>query len=412
MAILHPSRSLTALVPRYVSRFSCIGSSCEDTCCAGWQVSIDKKTFTAYRQSNQEELKRTFERSVKRTRSQESAANYARIELSAEDGACPIMQDRLCSVQKHLNESYLSDTCFSYPRSTRQFAGGVEQSLTLSCPEAARQALLSIDAFDFIESKIQVRDSTLSGIKSMHGLSPAAMNEIRIFCFQLMRTEDLALWQKLAALGVFCETLTEAIEAHKQQGITAIIEEFIALLETGSIVQALDGLTPNHVSQALVFSALWQMPRGEARSASQRELIDMIAQGMRIDETSERSKEAQIVDNYRRGLERLPLALQDAPYLLENYVLNEMFSNLFPFGDSTPYEHYLRLISRFGMVRFMLAAQCNGSEDLPSPALLAWTVQVFCRRFQHDRLFASRTSEALHNSGWDRLEKLYGFLRY
>jgi hypothetical protein len=39
-------------------------------------------------------------------------------------------------------------------------------------------------------------------------------------------------------------------------------------------------------------------------------------------------------------------------------------------------------------------------------------VQVFCRRFQHDRLFAVQTSEALRNSGWDRLEKIYRFLRY
>ena len=412
MAILHPSRPLTALVPQYVSRFSCVGSSCEDTCCAGWQVSIDKKTFTAYRQSNHAELKPAFETSLKRTRSQESAASYARIELHTESDTCPLAQDRLCSVQKHLNETYLSDTCFSYPRSTRQFAGGIEQSLTLSCPEAARQALLSADAFDFVENKIQVRDSTLLGIKSMHGLGPELMNEIRIFCFQLMRTEGLALWQKLAALGVFCESLTHAIEAHNQRSIPAMIEDFIVLLESGSVVQALDELAPNHVSQALVFSTLWQMPRGAARSASQREIVDMIAQGMRIDEASEHSKEAQIVDNYRRGLERLPAALQDAPHMLENYVLNEMFSNLFPFGDTTPYEHYLRLISRFGMVRFMLAAQCNSSEALPSTAMLARTVQVFCRRFQHDRLFAAHTSEVLHNSGWDRLEKLYGFLRY
>jgi lysine-N-methylase len=412
MAILHPSRSLSALVPQYASRFSCIGSSCEDTCCAGWQVSIDKKTFTAYRQSNHVELKAAFDTSLKRTRSQASASHYAHIELEQESGNCPLAQDRLCSVQKNLNETYLSDTCFSFPRSTRQFAGGIEQSLTLSCPEAARQALLSADAFDFVESRIQVRDSTLNGIRSMHGLGPESMNEIRIFCFQLMRAEGLALWQKLAALGVFCESLTQAIDAHRQAGIPALIQDFIALLESGAIVQALQDLTPNHVSQALVFSTLWQMPRGTAPSASQRDIIDMIAQGMATDEMSERSRDEQIVDNYRRGLERLPAALQDAPYMLEHYVLNEMFSNLFPFGDATPYEHYLRLISRFGMVRFMLAAQCNSSESLPSPALLALTVQVFCRRFQHDRLFARHTSEVLHKSGWDRLEKLYGFLRY
>lgn len=412
MAILHPSRSHIALVPEYVSRFSCVGPSCEDTCCAGWQVSIDKKTFNAYRQSKHEELQPAFENSIKRTRSMGSDSSYARIELNQESGSCPLVQDSLCSVQKNLNESYLSDTCFSYPRSSRQFAGGIEQSLTLSCPEAARQALLNPNAFDFVENKIQVRDSTMNKIKTMHGLSAESMNEIRIFCFQLMRTEGLALWQKLAVLGVLCENLTKAIEAHNQRGIPALLEGFIVMLESGSVIDALKDLAINHVSQALVFATLWQIPKGAATSAPQREIVAMIAKNMRVDETSERSVQEQIVDHYRRGLERLPAAMADAPFMLEHYVLNEMFSTLFPFGHATPYEHYLRLVSRFGMVRFMLAAQCNTDGELPSAALLARTIQVFCRRFQHDRMFAAQTSEVLHNTGWDKLEKLYGFLRY
>lgn len=412
MAILHPSRSLTALVPQYASRFSCIGARCEDSCCAGWQVAIDKKTFNAYRQSNHPELKPVFESSLKRTRSQESDVNYARITMHQETAACPLMQEKLCTVQKNLDESYLSDTCFSYPRLTRQFSGGVEQSLTLSCPEAARQALLSPDAFDFVENKILVRDTSAAAIRPVHGLSIETMNEVRILCFQLMRAEGLALWQKLAVLGVFCESLTKVIKARQQQEIPALIEEFVVILETGSVVQALGDLQPNHANQALVFAALSGLKTSVPASASQGEIVAMLAAAMRTDEASAQSKEEQIIAHYRRGIERLPLALEAAPYLLEHYLLNEMFTDLFPFAEATPYEHYLRLISRFGMVRFMLAAQCNGDGALPPVALLARTVQVFCRRFQHDAHFARQTNEVLHNSGWDRLEKIYSFLRY
>jgi lysine-N-methylase len=121
--------------------------------------------------------------------------------------------------------------------------------------------------------------------------------------------------------------------------------------------------------------------------------------------------EQQIVDNYRRGIERLPAALSEAPWLMEHYLLNEIFSSLFPFGDSTPYEHYLQLVARFGMVRFVLAAQCNSDAGLPTPALLAQTVQVFCRRVQHDTQLAQQINQALQNTGWDRLDRIYGFLR-
>ncbi len=35
----------TALVPRYMHQFSCIGSECEDTCCTTWDVYVDKKGY-------------------------------------------------------------------------------------------------------------------------------------------------------------------------------------------------------------------------------------------------------------------------------------------------------------------------------------------------------------------------------
>jgi lysine-N-methylase len=226
-----------------------------------------------------------------------------------------------------------------------------------------------------------------------------------------MRTQGLEVWEKLAMLGVFCESLTKAIGAHNQQAIPALIEELVCALETGSITEALKEMQPNHSHQAVVFAAMWNVRNKAAHSASQNAILDMIAKGMPTDAASEQSHEQQIVDNYRRGIERLPAALSGAPYLLEHYLLNEMFTNLFPFGDTTPYEHYLRLVARFGMVRFMLAAQCNSSDSLPTPALLAQTVQVFCRRVQHDSKFAQQINQALHNTGWDRLERIYGFLR-
>ena len=81
MTVLHFTRTVPALIPRYVSRFSCIGPACEDNCCTGWRVSIDKKTFNAYRQSQHPQLRQGFSEHLARSRSQESQANYGRIKL-------------------------------------------------------------------------------------------------------------------------------------------------------------------------------------------------------------------------------------------------------------------------------------------------------------------------------------------
>lgn len=36
-------------VPHYYKKFSCTGSACPDTCCAGWQIQIDPASLKRYR---------------------------------------------------------------------------------------------------------------------------------------------------------------------------------------------------------------------------------------------------------------------------------------------------------------------------------------------------------------------------
>ncbi|WXR62260.1 hypothetical protein WG909_03245 [Peptostreptococcaceae bacterium AGR-M142] len=36
---------MDVLVPTYFKDFRCIGASCEDTCCKGWDVFVDKNAY-------------------------------------------------------------------------------------------------------------------------------------------------------------------------------------------------------------------------------------------------------------------------------------------------------------------------------------------------------------------------------
>ena len=411
MSVLHFTRTLPALIPQYVSRFKCIGSECEDTCCANWRVTIDKKTFYAYRQTTHPKMVELFAKNIKRQRSKSGDGNYARIELNADTQECPMMAERLCAVQKNMDESYLSDTCFTYPRYSRNFSGQYEQALTLSCPEAARQALLAADAFDFVQGSVTVRPALMSEIKPTHGLSLELMNDVRIFCLQLVRTEGLELWQKLGVLGVFCESLTSTLANGGHAAVPELLNDFIKMVEQGLVLDALAELRPNHEIQARVFALLWQEKNHGTTSALQKTVLNAIAKGLGGDPETGQVTAEKLIASYVYGITRLPDALRSAPHLLENYILNEMFRDLFPFASKTPYEHFLQLISRFGLLRLMLAAQCNTDGPLPDAAVLVSTTHVFCRRFQHDAGFAVRVNQALKNSGWDKLEKVYGFLR-
>ena len=413
MDTLHPTRRIRALMPSYVQNFACTGADCEDTCCAGWTVTIDKKTYEAYRQSPSSEFADRFKGDIKRLGEPAPDAEYARIELVAATGECPMLEERLCAVHKAWGEDKLSDTCFGYPRKLMQAGGVMQQTLTLSCPEAARLALLADNAFEFSEAEISVRPSTVDQLLPKFGLTVEQMNEIRFFCVQIIRTEGMELWQKIAMLGVFCESLTQALNAGQPDQIAQLFHSTGELIASGEAQAMCDGITAHSDIQALTFNLLWRFAKTIQMRPSHLKVFNAVDVGMGADPMTGQVSEQELIARYQQGLALLPSAFSKAPAFMDNFVLNEMLRETFPFGldSASPKEHYLRLITRFGLVRFMLAVQCQPEQTPPDLATLANTVQVFARRFQHDIEFAKKVDSCFENAGWHQLDKIFRLLK-
>jgi lysine-N-methylase len=409
MPILHRTQSISALMPRFVERFRCIGASCEDTCCSGWTVHVDKKTYKAYRKDAGPGLDRMM---ANMKRLEDGAANgaYAEIRAVGELQQCPALQDGICSVQANLGESYLSDVCHVYPRTNLSMDGMAEQSITLSCPEAARLALLAEDAFEFVEAPVQVRKTAVREVGARFGMAPALVAEARLFCLNLLRTRELALWQRLALLGIFCESLSELCARDAQTDLPVLVQDFMRLVESGELTTTLDMIQPDYGAQAMVFATLWATKGFKADSPREQVLLDQIAARFGADANGQVSAEG-LVNAYRRGLARMEAALESTPWLLEHYLLNEVFSQIIPFNGSTPYDSYVQLMARFGLLRLVLAVQCNNDGDVPPVDTLISTVQLHCRRFQHVPSYTKRVNDSLHESGWAELSKLYTLLK-
>jgi len=407
MPIRHPTRTLASLQPRYVSRFSCVGPSCEDNCCKDWHISLDKKTFEAYSGPGSGR----FAKVVRINPEPRTETDFGQIVLTEEKKQCPLLEENLCSVHRDEGEDRLSHICFSYPRIWTEVAGQAEQSLQLSCPEAARLALLAPDAFEFEEGSMSVRPDVVRTAHANAGFTAEAINEARYFCIKLMRAGELELWQRLAVLGLFCESLDEPVARHDGQAIVELVQKFTDLLQEGALLDSLAPLQPDHAAQAMVFSLLWQGMSRETPNAHRRHVIDAVATGLGADPLTGQVDAERLVERYREGLARLPDALQAAPQLLEHYLLNEMFLNLFPFDTAKPYNSYLRLITRFGLLRLMLAARCHPDGALPDAKALVQTVQVHSRRFHHNASLIRIVDEALGSGDWARLEKLFTLLR-
>lgn len=103
---------------RMGKRFQCLGSSCPDTCCNGLSVEIDRRSYEAYRNSDDPQIRLIASTHIEKTmtNARPSDVNFAKIRT---DGGeyCPFLtQEKLCQVQASLGEQSLSPACTVYPR--------------------------------------------------------------------------------------------------------------------------------------------------------------------------------------------------------------------------------------------------------------------------------------------------------
>src|SRR5665647_162081 len=114
----------TIRMASYLNEFKCIGGGCEDNCCIGWSVEIDKKTFLKYRNLKDVELKKIVNKYVyKNEDCYDSKVDYGLVELK-KNKHCPFLNDKkLCRLQAKLGEKYLSNVCAGYPRLVNEVNG-------------------------------------------------------------------------------------------------------------------------------------------------------------------------------------------------------------------------------------------------------------------------------------------------
>lgn len=409
------------VIPAYIKQFQCLGSECEDTCCAGWNVTLDKKTYENYTADKSSPLAKAFEENIERKDDSKAADNnFAVMKMHPETQNCNFLDGGLCSIHAQKGESFLANTCFNFPRLNYTFNNNNFQVLSLGCPEAARLALLGKTPFNFHEESLEIRESTLIDIKSIWGFTPNNMEEIRLFCLQLAQTEGIEIWQKLLVLGLFTENVNDLIKAKQQNHAFTIIQETTKHLNSGELLDSMKTVSASFGSQAKLFSSFWRASTfgfkkvGTHESPLQRKIIDLVQAGIfdGDDVSTEPEDIDKVVENYTLGVAQLHKTLEQCPDFEKNILLNELLINLYPFaGGNSPEENYLRLISRQCLLRFMMAGVCKAIGPETKPEELASTVQVFYRMFHHHDQLIDFFVNKVRELGLHQLNKLIILLK-
>ncbi|WP_246174116.1 flagellin lysine-N-methylase [Paraburkholderia hayleyella] len=398
------------LVPRYQTRFSCAGPECPDTCCAGWRITIDKATFQRYKASHHSEMKPLFKLHVQRNRHAQKDEDYGLIRLDAAERSCGLQDaSGLCLVHARLGEDALSNTCHTYPRHTCKFAGQYEQILTLSCPQAARLALLDDDAFEFERVDVTARAGTLMTHRPLSGLNDDMMFAARTWAVQLLRTRQLPIVERLVVLGLLCDQIETLLQDGQFHLMPDLLEQMTQVVESGAILESLANLPCNEALQVQLFARFLCNPGAPFRSEYQQRIFEQVAMGLGADQQGQ--AETRLVEaRYREGRARLAQS-PDLEAVLERYLVNETLRERFPWGEGSPLRHYRQCMVRFGVVRVMLAGYANALERTMLAEDAVEVIQVFCRAFQHNTSFATHIESILKQCEWESLHQWFAVLK-
>ena len=143
--------------PSYYSQFHCIGGSCPDSCCIGWEVDIDEETYNYYKS-----LKGPFGDRLRAHIKEDGADRYFPL---CEGGRYPFLnRENLCDIITQLGEESLAQVCMEYPRYFLEKGDYEQIDLSLSCMELGRIFFEDPDPIEYIREEMPDADADANPI--------------------------------------------------------------------------------------------------------------------------------------------------------------------------------------------------------------------------------------------------------
>ena len=409
-----PKKKRSILQPSYMSSFRCIGGACEDNCCVGnWNIFVDKKTFLKYRDVGDAELQPVIDKVVKRYRGPEANdTQFGKFRLRADGLGCVFLtRDKFCLIHKKLGYDNLCEVCATYPRVYKMSNGKLERCATMSCPEVVRKALPDPDGivFEVVEEgpdigRIPARVSAIDSRQTQYAAKAAKFFwDIRLFCLSVLQNRIYSLGQRIIIIGVLCQKLEELEKAGRVEDIPGMLEGFGAAVTDGLLKSDLDAVQNNFQIQ-MRFAKELTDKRLSAELIASRTYFDCVKEtfaGLNfIVGTPVEEIYAKYINNHETYVTEY---MKEKGYILENFIVNEFFMRMMPFGaGDSAWDSYLFLCVFYGMVKMNLNGLAGYHKGLTDEAVFK-LIQSFSKVVLHNVKFIPNMVKLLKDNGFDTL---------
>ncbi|WP_054772919.1 flagellin lysine-N-methylase [Methylogaea oryzae] len=330
------------LTPDYYADFHCLGAECEDNCCVGWTITVDRDTYDAYQNHPNPELAPLFRRSVRKNPAYEEPPprEYGILQLT-EEKRCPFLDEsQLCRIHKALGESALPDVCAMFPRVVNSFGDKAEYALTLACPEVVRVALLRPEPIRFVmgeQSSELIRRNSVTRRFPPSGNLPAdqmlVWSELRFFSIEVLQRRGVSVNTRLALLGLFAEHIDREMgrKGFRDMGaLRLVIDEYSQALEVAETVEA--QLLQSGPNQRFKLYVIGGILSGSLANGAKPRLAECLVDALdTFHGGGQALQDDAIVARYEAAYrDYYKPFFAEREYILENYLVSEAFRRLFP----------------------------------------------------------------------------------
>jgi lysine-N-methylase len=254
--------------------------------------------------------------------------DFATINLGT-SGLCPFFgDDHLCGIQKEYGPQLLSSTCSIYPRSLSRVAGKLEGSLSLSCPEAARNVLLDPN-FMHIKGNLLSCDFRTDNIFHVASDQSGALHKpegllgaIRQLLIGIVNDRSRPMWHRLLLIGFLCKRLDDLIAEDGEGRLSRILRAYHRIIEDDAVQTEFEAMPSERLKLEVIF-ALTEARLQDTSGNRFRDTFWTFAEGIA---SSESVQPEDDVERFLRAEEQYHRPFFDRfPFILENYLLNYMF---------------------------------------------------------------------------------------
>lgn len=390
--------------PEYMRQFRCIGGACEENCCAHrWLIYIDKTTYKKYQKIKDKTLRPLLDTHIIRNKKNLHEQDYAQLSFGDKTQCAFLTEQKLCKIQLEMGEEYLSTVCRMYPRVRNLVDGVWEECVDTSCPQAARDILLFPDGLGFeeVESRLSMKDRLPKTILKTAAFAdnPAAyMWDLRTFTIQVLKTREYQLWERLVVLGIFYHRVSRHIKEKQAMQIPGLIELFTQMIVDGSFKTELTTI-PSQINvqvDILKWLADERLLYG-VQSKAYLECYQEFLQGLGFSgEDSQQLELAKVKDYYTKAYAEVYAPfMQDREYILENYLVNYVFKEVFPATHKEVWEAYVQMTLQYAMIKLQLIGIAGHQKSTFSEDSIVKLVFSFGKVIEHSGDFLRKVQEKL-----------------